>query len=168
VTLATVLAFLTGFFMWGWLLSGAISQTLCGPPYCGYSPNHVNVTSVSIGLLLSTFLFGLECLNLVTRKRQWNSGYESSRQRWIRRIGFGSIWLGACLAVYGFFELNATFFLIGCNAYSCLSMPASYYDTFYLGICLVATGAIVMLISKFVQPRIKLPSQIERPVAQNI
>ena len=166
MTLATVLAFLTGFLMWGWLLSGAISPTFCGAPFCGYSPNHFNVTSVSIGLLFSALLFGLECFNLVTSKRQWTTRYESQRQRWFRRSGFGSIWLGTCLAVYGFFELNA--YSIGCNAYNCGLMPSSYYDTFYLGICLVAAGAIVMLISKFIQPRIGLPSRIEQPVAQKI
>lgn len=124
---------------------------------CGYIPGHANVTFISLGFL-SAFLFGVECLNLATRKRQWNTGYESPNQRKIRRFGLGSILLGVSFAVYGLYELNTT--IMGCNAFGCGSLPISYYFSFYIGLCLVAIGAVSMLASKLVQPGFKLPSQI--------
>ena len=160
---ATIFAFFTAFLTLIWMLSGGSSLNLCSTPLCGYMPNHANITFLSMGFLTG-FLFGLECLNLVTSKREWNTGYESKRQKWIRRIGFGAIWLGACETAYGLFELNAT--IMGCNSYSCGSVPTSYYVTFYFGICLVTTGAVLMFVAKFVQPRLKLPET--RPVPQSM
>lgn len=156
VAITAVLALLSAFLLWIWLVSGA---SLCGVSICGFSPSHANISFGSLGIL-SALLFGVECFNLATRRRQWNIGFESHNQRQIRVIGFRSFLLGVPLTVYGFYEMNTG--IMGCNASSCATLPSMYFVSFYLGICLIAAGALLMLMAKFVQPRLfKLP-KIER------
>lgn len=109
--------------------------------------NPINYEFLSIGFV-SCFLAVVEIVSGLKRKGDRSvTMWENERQRIARKLGIVSIFIGTLLSFYGLFELNTT--IMGCNAYSCGSLPSSYYVSFYGGLGIIAIGGAFVLVSKF-------------------